>query len=192
MPGCPQQLIMLGPPGSGKSTHAARLAERLGAAHVNLGALFRELAKDDSAVRAAVAEGRLLPDDVAERAVRRRLEALPPEQPVVLDGYPRSPAQAEALRRVLAELGRLEQRPVVVQLDVPRDELVRRLTGRREVEGRPDDSDAVIARRLQRDADEAPPLLDALTGWADVMRVDGAQPAEAVTEQILAALRRPS
>jgi adenylate kinase len=192
MPGRPSQLIMLGPPGSGKSTHAARLAERLGAAHVNLGALFRELAKDDPAIDAAISEGRLLPDDVAERVVRERLAALPDDQGFVLDGYPRSPAQADALQRMLSELGRLEPRPVVVQLDVPRDELVRRLTRRRDLEGRPDDTDAAIAHRLALDDAQALPLMDALTGWADVLHVDGAQPAEAVTEQIVAALRCPS
>jgi len=183
---------MLGPPGSGKSTHAARIAGRLGVAHVNLGALFRELGKDDSAVAAAISEGRLLPDEVAERVVRERLAALPADQGFVLDGYPRSPAQADALRRMLAELRRLEPRPVVVQLEVPRDELVRRLTRRRDLEGRPDDTDAAIAHRLALDDAQALPLMDALTGWADVLRVDGSRPAEAVTEQIVAALRSPS
>ncbi|HTE60917.1 MAG TPA: nucleoside monophosphate kinase [Solirubrobacteraceae bacterium] len=192
MPACPQQLIVLGPPGSGKSTHAARVAERLGAAHVNLGALFRELGKHDPAIGAALSEGRLLPDDVAERVVRERLAALPDGQGFVLDGYPRSPAQAAALRRMLSELGRLEPRPVVVRLDVPRDELVRRLTRRRDLEGRPDDTDAAIAHRLAHDGAQAQPLIDAMAGWFEVVDVDGAQPVEAVTEQIVAALRCPS
>jgi len=194
-PSRPRGVISLGAPGSGKSTHAARLAERLGAAHVNLGASFRALAQEDSPrgreAREAVAAGRLLPDEVAERVVHDQLAALPAGQWFVLDGYPRTVAQAGGLRRLLADLGRLKPRPVAVRLDVPRDELVRRLTRRRDLEGRSDDTDETIARRLDADEVEGPPLLAALAEYADVVHVDGDRPAEDVTDEVLERLRRP-
>jgi adenylate kinase len=183
----------MGPPGSGKSTHGARLAERLGGVHVNPGALFRELAAGDSPageqVRKLMAEGRQVPDDVTDELVGERLAAVPEQRSLVLEGYPRNAAQAAALRRRLARLGRLDPRPRVLYLDVPRDELVRRLVRRRDLEGREDDTDEVIARRLHLHDAQAAPVLDALSGWADVAHVNGDQPAEAVTEDMIAELR---
>jgi adenylate kinase len=184
---CTHGVIMLGAPGSGKSTHGARLAERLGAAHLELGSLLRALASEDSrlgrAVRDAVADGRLVPDNVVDRIVDERLAALPNRQGFVLDGYPRNAAQAAALRRLLTRLGR--PRPTVVHLQVPRDELRRRLSRRREREGRSDDTEETIARRLELEGAQTARVLDALGGWADVVDVDGTRPLEAVTEEIL-------
>jgi adenylate kinase len=190
---CRRDVIVAGPPGSGKSTLAARLAERLGAVHLDLGSRLRERAAEESARararRAAMAAGELLPDAVPDRIVRDALAALPTEQGVALDGYPRTAAQARALERVRGELGRLQPRPVVVRLDVPRAELRRRLARRREAQGRADDADAAIAHRLERDAAAAGAVLDALAGWADVVRIDADGPVDAVIEQVLGPLR---
>jgi adenylate kinase len=131
----------------------------------------------------------LLPDDVAERVVAERLDALPPGRGFVLDGYPRSGAQASTLPRLLAGADRGDPRPVAVRLDVPRDELVRRLTRRRDLERRPDDSDESIARRLDLYDDRAPELLDALAGSSEMMPVDGSRPVELVADDIVEALR---
>ena len=102
----PYRVVMLGAPGSGKSTHAARLAERLGAAHLNLGSMFREVAAEDSPLGPAdrgalVAAGKLVPDEIADQVIGERIEALPADRDFVLEGYPRSAAQAGALHRLL-------------------------------------------------------------------------------------------
>jgi adenylate kinase len=188
----PQTLIVVGPPGSGKSTQAARIAERLGLVHFNPGALLRDMAADGSPlgqqIRELVADGKLVPDDVIDEVVAHRLKVLPAEQGVVLDGYPRTVDQAQALHRLLAEVGRLQDRPVVVRLDVLRDDLLQRLRRRRESQGRDDDTDEVIARRLDVYETQTAPVVDAVADWADVVTINSAQPAEAVTEEILAEL----
>jgi adenylate kinase len=185
---------MMGPPGAGKGTQAARLAERLGAAHLEAGAILRRMASEDSRlgaqIRELVDQGSLVPDDLTEEVVGARLRALPPDQGFVLDGYPRNVPQAQALHRLLGGLSRLEPRPVFVRLDVPRDVLMARLRRRRDLEGRADDTDEVIARRLDLYEAQTAPVLDAVTDWADVVAVDGDRPPEDVAEEIVAALRR--
>lgn len=189
----PHALIMVGAPGSGKSTQAKRLAERLDLAHLNPGALFREMATEESPlghrISDLLADGELVPDNVTDQVLAERLKALPPGRGFVFDGYPRTAAQAETLHRVLAELGRLEPRPVVLQLDVPREELLRRLRRRRALEGRRDDRDEVIARRLDMHENETAPVLGALADWTDVMTINGDQPVEAATDEIVRKLR---
>jgi adenylate kinase len=183
----------MGAPGAGKGTQAARLAERLGAAHLEVGALLRQMASQDSPlgtqIRELIAGGSLVPDDLTDEIVGERLRALPPDQGFVLDGYPRTVRQARALQRLLAELGRLEPRPVFVHLDVPRDVLMARLRRRRDLEDRSDDSDDVIARRLEVYEAETAPVRDAVTNWADVVTINGDQSPEAVADEIAAALR---
>jgi adenylate kinase len=183
---------MLGAPGAGKGTQAARLAKRLGAAHLEAGALFRQMASEDSPlgaqIRELVARGHLVPDDLTDEVVGERLRALPTDRGFVLDGYPRNVRQAHALHSLLGELGRLEPRPVFVHLDVPRDVLVARLRRRRGLEGRADDTDDVITRRLEVYEAETAPVRDAVTDWANVVTIDGDQPPDAVAGEILRAV----
>jgi adenylate kinase len=186
---------MLGAPGSGKSTHAARLAERLGVAHLNLGSLFREAAAEDSPlgreIGALVSDGKLVPDAIADQVIRERLDALPADGGFVLEGYPRNAEQAEALHRLLGELGQLEPRPVVVRLDTSRDELLRRLRRRRDIEDRSDDTDEAIGRRLEIYDETTTPVADMVAEWADVVPIDGDQPVDAVAGDIAEAVGRP-
>jgi adenylate kinase len=188
----PYRVVMLGAPGSGKSTHAARLAERLGAAHLNLGSMFREAAAKDTPlarqIGALVAAGKLVPDEIADQIIRERIEALPADREFVLEGYPRSAEQAGALHRLLADVGRLQPRPVFVQLDTTRDELLRRLRGRRDTEDRSDDTDEVIAQRLEIYDETTTPVLDMVAEWAELVRVNGDQTVDGVFDEIVRAL----
>ena len=185
----PPDLIVIGPPGSGKSTLAASLAEQLGFVHLSAGALLRKMAAEDPEVggqiRRVMAEGALAPDELTDELIRRRIEAIPQEQGVILDGYPRSARQAATLSRILAESGRLRRRPLVLRLDVPGDELLERLRRRRDIAGRDDDTDEALRRRLQIYRDEAPGVIDVMSEWADVAVIDGAQPPEAIREEVL-------
>jgi adenylate kinase len=183
------QVIVLGPPGAGKGTQAERLAECLGLVHISPGEILRrEIPAGSETGRqivASMAAGDLVPDELVDGVVRDRLESLPPEQGFVLDGYPRTAAEAHSLRQLLARLGRLEPRPVVVWLEVPREELVRRLRRRRELGGRADDAEQALTRRLAIHDAHAGAVRDALRSWTDVVVIDGSPAVDAVTQEIL-------
>ena len=190
----PVHLILLGPPGAGKGTQAARLARRLGLAQVNPGRILREAAAGESPVsreiRDRMAAGQLVDDQLVDRLVRERLEALSPGQGFILDGYPRTAGEARSLQETLARLDRLRRPPLVVWLQASPDVLVPRLRDRARDQHRPDDSERAIGHRLEVHRDNAQALRDALAGWTDVIEVDADQPPDAITEEIVRALSR--
>lgn len=190
----PVQLILLGPPGAGKGTQAERLARRLGLAPINPGQILREAAGGESPVsreiRDRMAAGRLVDDQLVDRLVRERLEALSPGQGFILDGYPRTAGEARSLQETLARLRRLRRPPLVVSLQASPDVLVRRLRNRGRDEHRSDDSERAIKCRLKVHRDNAHALRGALAGWTDVIEVDADQPPDAITEEIVRALSR--
>jgi adenylate kinase len=141
-----QRVLMLGPPGSGKGTQGERLARALGVEHISSGELLREAVAAGTPlglkVRDEMAAGRLVPDELVAEAVR---PALARRDGYVLDGFPRKLSQTEGV-----------DFDAVVHLDVPEDEVVRRLLAR----GRSDDTEDVIAERLREYNDDTRPLLD--------------------------------
>lgn len=125
-------LVMLGPPGAGKGTQAALIAEKLGVPHVATGDLFREALKSETELgltaKSYMERGELVPDEVTVAMVRERLQKPDSESGVVLDGFPRTIEQAEALKVLLAEQG--EAIDAALFIDAAEDELVRRLSSR--------------------------------------------------------------
>jgi adenylate kinase len=125
-------LIMLGPPGAGKGTQAALLAERLGTPHVASGDLFREALKAETELgllaKSYMDRGELVPDDVTIAIVRERLLRPDCKKGIILDGFPRTIEQAEALEELLSEQGKAID--VALLIDASDEELVRRLSSR--------------------------------------------------------------
>jgi adenylate kinase len=125
-------LVLLGAPGAGKGTQAEILSERLGIPHVATGDLFRAAVREGSPIgleaRRYMERGQLVPDDITVRMLLERLAEPDAQAGVILDGFPRTAAQAEALDRALAEHGAKVDH--ALEIDVPADELVRRMSGR--------------------------------------------------------------
>lgn len=180
----------MGAPGSGKGTQAAAISERCGIPAVSTGDIFRANIRDDTplgeTVRAYVAAGEYVPDSVTNTMVRERIRRDDCRGGFVLDGYPRTLTQVEALDRMLADVHRRIDTVVVV--DVPTDELVERLLRRAGIEQREDDTEDVIRRRLKLYADETAPLLEEYARRRILHRVDGTGSIEEVTARIVAAL----
>jgi adenylate kinase len=185
------RLLMVAPPGAGKGTQAARLAEHYGIVHLSSGELFRkEVAAGTLIGRAAAGyleRGDLVPDElVLEMLGGPALEAAG-QGGYVLDGFPRTVRQAEEAYEFARQFEDVELQ-AVIHLNVGRDELRRRLLSRGRREGRHDDDEATINHRLDVFDRETKPLLDYYAGRGLVVNVDGEQPVENVFAAIVAAV----
>jgi len=183
------RLLLIGAPGAGKGTQAELLARRFGIAHISSGDLLRQHVRDQTSLgqkaKQYVDNGDLVPDSVVMDMLRKPVVAAAEAGGYVLDGFPRTVEQAMAAFAVAQPLGAEVQ--AAVHLDVTREELVRRLLRR----GRgSDDTEAVIENRLQVYVDRTVPLLEYYAGREWMFTVDGAQPAEAVHEDIVARLAK--
>lgn len=185
------KVLLIGPPGSGKGTQGARLAERLGLQHIATGDLLRKEVANGSVVGQQVSSyierGELVPDEVIIDLVLPVVRAAVANGPgYLLDGFPRSVEQAKLVRAIVDEEDASADH--AIYLDAPPAELVRRILGRAEVEGRSDDTADVIANRLQIFDDETRPLVDYYRGRGVLRVVDATRSPEEVTEEIVAAL----
>ena len=153
-------IILLGPPGSGKGTQAARLAESLGVPHISTGAILRQAVDEGTelgkAAREIMEAGGLVSDQLVLGIVEERIAAPDCGRGLILDGYPRNEAQARALDDVLSRLGATGW---IVNIAVPREELSARVRARRTTDGRQDDSEEAFRRRLEIYESESYPLL---------------------------------
>ncbi|HEX5899410.1 MAG TPA: adenylate kinase [Solirubrobacteraceae bacterium] len=180
-------VVLMGPPGSGKGTQAARLRDRGAFAPLATGDLLRaaRLEGTDLGRRAAqyMDRGDLVPDEVIVSMMRDAI-ARADGQPIVLDGFPRTLAQAQALAGALEDRGR--ELTAAVLIDVPDDVVVERISGRRQ--GRADDRPETVRERLRVYHDETEPLVAYYDEHGLLRRVDGRRDAEAVEAAVRAAI----
>ena len=184
------RLLIVGPPGAGKGTQAARIAERFGIPTISTGDIFRkniaeqtELGKQ---VKAIVDGGDYVPDSLTNALVTDRLNEADADGGFLLDGYPRTPDQVEFLNELLASHG--HSLDAVIRLVADQEEVVRRLRQRAVEQGRVDDSEEAIRHRQEVYQRETAPLLEMFREHGLLVEVDGLGPIDDVTERIFAAL----
>lgn len=175
------RILMFGPPGCGKGTQAARLAERRGCAHISTGDMLRAAMADESdlgrRVKVVVERGDLVSDELMLDLVSERLSEEDARNGYLLDGFPRTAPQAKGLFERLPE----ERRPQgVLLLRVPTEELVRRALDR----GRVDDTEETIRHRLEVYEKETRPVLDCLDDELPVIEIDGVGDMDEITSRI--------
>lgn len=212
------KLILLGPPGAGKGTQAKMLTERFSIPQISTGDILRAAVKEGTPMGLKAKEymdaGGLVPDEVVVGIVRDRLLAADCDNGFILDGFPRTVAQADALQASLAEMDKALDR--VISLEVDAEALVERLTGRRTCKEcgrgyhvkfdppreenicdacggsliqRDDDQEETIRKRLQVYADQTSPLISYYRDADVLIELDGMQPIPRVQEKMLSLLQ---
>ena len=186
--------ILFGPPGSGKGTQAAIISQRIGVPHVSTGQMLRDEVARGSALGAEVAPimqgGGLISDDLMVRIIESRLAQPDAASGVLLDGFPRTVPQAEALDAMLERSGKSVG--VILCFDVPLAELQDRIARRAGLDGRADDTPEAFMARMQEYQAKTAPVLDHYRGrGTSVVRIDGGRPIEAVTGSIIEAFGGP-
>jgi adenylate kinase len=210
-------LILLGPPGAGKGTQASRIVAEYGIPHISTGDILRAAVKNQTQMgleaKRYMDAGELVPDSVVIGIVKDRLQEPDTAKGFLMDGFPRTIPQAEALNEVLEGLGRAITKTLVLLVD--EDLLIRRLTGRRicrscqtpfhvlftppkkdgvcdvcggELYQRDDDTEATVCNRLEVYSKQTEPLIDYYDRAGVVARIDGAQAPEVTYEDIRVAL----
>jgi adenylate kinase len=212
-------IVLLGPPGVGKGTQAKILSEQSGLAHISSGDLFRENLKNQTELgklaQTYMTKGELVPDDVTIAMIRERLGRPDCKAGAILDGFPRTPAQAEALENMLHEFrGQVNAVPFIT---APDSVLVERLSGRwtcrenghifnqkfnppkeagkcdfdgSELYQRDDDKVETIKNRIAVYASQTSPLIDYYRNNGKLIEIDGTRPIEQVTQDVLAVLQK--
>jgi len=211
------RLILLGPPGAGKGTQARMLGERIGAPQIASGDLLREAVRDETPLgiqaRGFMDKGALVPDELVLKLIDARLDQPDAKSAYILDGFPRSVPQAEALREMLKQRGEKISRAVAI--DVPVEDLVKRISGRRtcrscnemyhvafdppakpgvcnkcggELYQREDDKEETVRNRLKVYNESTKPLLDYYGKAGLLSQIDGTGRPEEILARILAQL----
>ena len=212
-------IVMLGPPGVGKGTQAKILAKKTGLVHVSSGDLFRENIKNRTELgqvaQSYMNKGELVPDDVTIAMVRERISRPDCQAGVILDGFPRTPKQADALKQMLAEFGGDVDYVPFVNAD--EEVLVERLSGRwtcranghvfhtsfnppkepgvcdldgSELYQRDDDKVETVKNRIQVYRKQTAPLIEYYREAGKLVEINGAQPIEKVTVELVKALEK--
>ncbi len=185
-------IVMLGAPGAGKGTQAKILEAKLGIPQISTGDLFRYNLKNETELgllaRSYMDKGELVPDDVTVKMVRDRFTQSDCADGAILDGFPRSPAQAEVLDTLLE--GRDGRVDIVFLIDVEQEELIRRLLQRAEEQGRVDDTEDVIRNRMVVYQENTAPLIAFYEDRGLLIRIDGERSVEAVNADLITEVAR--
>ncbi len=215
----PTYVVLLGPPGAGKGTQAEVLAEKLGLPHISSGDIFRENLKNGTELgkmaQTYMNKGELVPDDVTIAMIRERFERPDCENGAILDGFPRTPTQADALETMLTDFGGHVN--LVPYIAAPESVLIERLAGRwtcrasghifhqkfnppqksgvcdidgSELYQRDDDKAETVTHRIQVYMTQTSPLIEYYRSRGTLAEINGFQPIEQVTAQLVAALKK--
>ncbi|UXR75890.1 MULTISPECIES: adenylate kinase [unclassified Staphylococcus] len=207
-------IILMGLPGAGKGTQASEIVKKYPIPHISTGDMFRKAIKDETELgkeaKSYMDRGELVPDEVTVGIVKERISEDDAKKGFLLDGFPRTIEQAEALNSILEELGR--EIDAVVNIEVPEEELMNRLTGRRicetcgttyhlvfnppKVEGvcdldggklyqREDDNPETVANRLNVNIKQSKPILDFYSKEGVLKNIDGSKQIDAVSENVI-------
>jgi adenylate kinase len=184
------RIVLLGPPGAGKGTQAARVACRFGAPHIATGDIFRASVAEGTELGRTAQEymdrGDLVPDDLVIEMTRDRMVEANEEGGYVLDGYPRTLAQAEAAYRWA--LSRGIPFDLTLNFEIEEEELFARLAGRAREQHRSDDTEETIRHRLEVFASQTRPLVDYYQRRGVLVPINAVGPVDAISEEIFATL----
>jgi adenylate kinase len=179
-------ILILGAPGSGKGTQGKLLAERLGMPKIATGDILRAAVAQNTPLgrqaKSFMDGGRLVPDHIILDLIKAELVKPGAAEGAILDGFPRTAAQAELVDKLLAERGRRLNH--VLLLDVDEPELVRRILDRARIEGRSDDTEAAVRTRLAVYQRETAPLVAHYAPRGNLHRVPGSGTVEAIAQEI--------
>ncbi|RIN68636.1 adenylate kinase [Staphylococcus simulans] len=207
-------IILMGLPGAGKGTQASEIVKKFPIPHISTGDMFRKSIKDETELgkeaKSYMDRGELVPDEVTVGIVKERLSEDDAKKGFLLDGFPRTLEQAEALSKIMTELGR--KIDAVINIEVPEEELMNRLTGRRvcevcgttyhlvfnppKVDGvcdldggklyqREDDNPETVAKRLEVNVKQSKPILEYYDKEGVLKNVDGSKDIQEVTGSVI-------
>ncbi len=185
-------LIICGAPGSGKGTQSDFIVEKYKLTHLSTGDLLRAETASGSelgkTINAYISEGNLIPDDMMIELLMQKIKNEPETNGFILDGFPRTVAQAEAFERIMAEQG--HKTDLLIDLKVERDELVNRLLKRGETSGRSDDNLATITKRLEVYEEKTRPVSDFYQKLGKYAAIDGMGDLQEIFGRICQAIDR--
>ena len=183
-------IVIFGAPGSGKGTQSERIVEKYGINHISTGDVLRAEIKNGTELgktaKGYIDQGQLIPDELMIDILASVFDSFKDSKGVIFDGFPRTIAQAEALKKMLAERG--QDVSVMVDLEVPEDELMVRLIKRGKDSGRADDNEETIKKRLHVYHSQTAPLIDWYKNEKQYQHINGLGTMEGIFAEICEAI----
>ncbi len=185
-------IVIFGAPGSGKGTQSARIVEKFGLNHISTGDVLRAEIKNGTELgktaKSYIDQGQLLPDELIIDILASVLDSFKDSKGVIFDGFPRTIAQAEALKKMLNERG--QEVSVMLDLEVPEDELMTRLIKRGQESGRADDNEETIKKRLGVYHSQTSPLIDWYKKEGKYQHINGLGSMDGIFGEIVASIEK--